>query len=199
MDNYVAIVFNNVDAATDGLHELWKLDLRGDITVHGAAVLHRDRYGYIQVATKHTDPGLRTAIGIGVGALLGALAGPVGVAAGVAGASTIVAGTAAGIGAATGGVIGLTADAVKSGEHEEAAYESGFVLDRGQSAVIAEISEDWTTPLDTAMKALGGKIYRRPKGAVRKDSIDPGLGTYPDYPYYPYHLYPYDYDPYWAA
>ena len=187
-DNYIAVVFDDDKEASDALHELWRLDSIGDITVHGAAVLHRDKFGYVQVATKQTDPGLRTAIGVGVGALLGALAGPIGAAAG----ASIAAGTAAGIGAAAGGVVGLTADTVKAGEHEEAAYESGFVLNEGQSAVVAEVSEDWTTPVDTAMTRLGGIVFRRPKGSVRGDSLSPD----PYYPYYPYYLYPYDYDPY---
>lgn len=187
MDKYIAAVFDSEAKATEGLHALWDLDVRGDITVHGAAVIHRDEYGYVQVATKSTDPGLRTALGVGIGALLGALAGPVGVAAGIAGASSIAVGAAAGIGAAAGGAVGVTADAIKSGEHEEAAYETGFVLARGQSAVIAEISEDWEAPVNTALQTIGGKIYRRPKSDVRDDSL---FGSaYEDY------LYPYDYEP----
>ena len=188
MDNYVSVVFDNDRDAAAALHELWRLDGAGDITVHGAAVLQRDKFGYVQVATKQTDPGLRTAIGVGVGALLGALAGPIGAAAG----ASIAAGTAAGVGAAAGGVVGLTADAVKSGEHEEAARESGFVLRDGQSAVVAEVSEDWTEPIDTVMTRRGGTIFRRPKRDIRDASWD---GGYPYYPY-PYYLYPYDYDPY---
>ena len=184
MNNYIAVVFDNDNKAFDGLHELWKLDDRGDITVHGAAVIHRDSYGHVEVATKRTDPGVRTAVGIGLGALLGALAGPIGAAAG----ASVAVGTAAGIGAAAGGAVGLTADAVKSGEHEQAAFESGFVMKPGQSAVIAEISEDWTTPVDTAMARLGGVVFRRDKSAVRDDSM--WGGDYADY------MYPYDYDPY---
>ena len=183
MDNYIAVVFNSDQEAFSGLHALWNLDSRGDVTVHGAAVIHRDDLGYIQVATKQTDPGLRTAVGVGIGALLGALAGPIGAAAG----ASIAAGTAAGIGAAVGGVAGLTADTIKSGEHEQAAYESGFVLNRGQSAVVAEVSEDWTTPIDTEMTRLGGIVFRRPKGTVLNDSFNDD--------YYANYLYPYDYDP----
>src|SRR5271167_3444320 len=104
MDNYIAVVFSNDQQAADGLHELWNLDALGQITVHGAAVLHRDDLGYIHVATKQTDPGLRTAVGIGLGALLGALAGPIGVAAGAAAAAAV--GTGAAIGATAGGVVG---------------------------------------------------------------------------------------------
>lgn len=186
MDNYIAVVFNNDQHAADGLHQLWNLDALGQVTVHGAAVLHRDDLGYIHVATKQTNPGLRTAVGIGLGALLGALAGPIGVA---AGAATAAAATGAGIGAAAGGVVGLTADAVKSGEHEEAAFQSGLVIHNNESAVIAEVSEDWTTTIDEAMKRLGGKVYRRPKGTVLNDSFTDD--NYADY------LYPYDYVPYY--
>jgi len=186
MDNYVAVVFDTEQEASDGLHTLWKLDALGDVTVHGAAVIRRDNLGYVQVATKETNPGLRTAVGVGIGALLGALAGPIGSAAG----ATIAAGTAAGVGAATGGVIGLTADAIKSGEHEQAAYETGFVLKPGQSAVVAEVSEDWTTPIDTAMTRIGGTVFRKPKSDVNSDSFDGD--------YYDDYLYPYDYDPYYA-
>jgi uncharacterized membrane protein len=186
MDNYIAVVFNSDQEAFSGLHALWNLGSRGDVTVHGAAVIHRDDLGYIQVATKHTDPGLRTAVGVGIGALLGALAGPIGAAAG----ASIAAGTAAGIGAAAGGFAGLTADAIKSGEHEQAAYESGFVLNPGQSAVVAEVSEDWTTPIDTEMTRLGGIVFRRPKGTVLNDSFNDD--------YYANYLYPYDYDPRFA-
>ena len=187
MDNYLAIVFDSDEKAFEGLHALWNLDSSGDITVHGAAVIHRDEYGHVDVATKQTDPGVRTLVGAGIGALLGALAGPIGSAAGIAGAASIAAGTAAGVGAAAGGAAGLTADAVKAGEHDEAAYETGFVMKPGQAAVIAEDSEDWTTPVDTAMKPLGGTVYRRSKSAVRDSSF---FGDdYSDY------LYPYDYQP----
>lgn len=185
MDNYIAIVVDNDTKAYDGLHSLWNLDANGDITVHGAAVIHRDSTGYVDVATKDTDPGARTAIGVGIGALLGALAGPIGAAAG----ATIAAGTAAGIGAAAGGLAGLTADAVKADEHDQAAFETSFVLPSGKSAVIAEVSEDWTTPVDTLATRIGGIVFRRAKGDIRGDSWN---ADYSDY------LYPYDYQPVFA-
>lgn len=187
MDNYIAIVFDTDSAAFAGLHALWNLDDSSEITVHGAAVIHRDAYGHVDVATKQTNPGLRTAVGVGIGALLGALAGPIGAAAG----TTIAVGSAAGIGAAAGGIVGLTADTVKSTEHDEAAFEARRVMKPGQAAVVAEISEDWTTPVDSAMARLGGTVYRRDKGDVREQAL---WGSD-----YAADLYPYDYDPYFAA
>lgn len=189
MNNYVTIVFDNDENAYEALHALWKLDGKGDITVHGAAVVHRDRLGYVDVATKDTDAGLRTMLGASVGALLGAIAGPLGSAMGIAGASTIAAGSAAGIGAAAGGAAGLAAEGGKALEQEEAGTESSVVLKPGQAAVIAEVSEDWTTPIDTEMRRLGGKVYRRSVSAVRKASF------FGDDSAYDYYLYPYDYNP----
>jgi len=186
MDNYIAISFESDAKAFDALHELWRLDERGDITVHGAAVIHRDKHGVIDVATKQTYPGLRTAVGIGFGALLGALAGPAGAAAGASVSAATA--TAAGVGAATGAMVGGTVDVVKSGEHAEFAREAGFTMVPGQSAVLAEVSEDWTTPVDTTMGRMGGIVFRRPSDAVN----DATLGW--DYP-----LYPYDYQPVFRA
>ena len=76
MDSYLAIVFENEVQAKEGLHRLWALDTEERITVHGAAVVRRNMNGFVEVATQETDPGARSAIGIGIGALLGALANP---------------------------------------------------------------------------------------------------------------------------
>src|SRR5258708_27017066 len=78
MRNYIAVVFDSSSKAYEALHALWQLDGAAEITVHGAAVIHRDQLGQVQVDTKETHPALGTAVGVGIGALLGALAGPAG-------------------------------------------------------------------------------------------------------------------------
>jgi len=145
-------------------------------------VVHRDNLGQFQVDTKETHPALATAVGVGVGALLGALAGPAGAAFGAAGG--------AGIGAAAGGVSGLVADASRADTRQQAAIETRFVLGNGQSAVLADVSEDWTAPIDDRMRSLGGIVHRRAKSAVEDD-------VWYDESYYPYdyYLYPYEYIP----
>ena len=193
MDKYISIVFNSDEQASEGLHALWKLDKAGEITVHGATVVHRDFLGQVDVSTKKSNVGVRTAIGVGVGAILGALAGPIGVAAG-AGAALAAAGGAGavtGIGAALGGVAGITGDTIKADEHDEASYDSSFDLRSGQAAVVAEVSEDYKGFVDRAMREFGGTITRRDLKAVREDSIWSGQYLYP-YDYYPY------YNPYYA-
>jgi hypothetical protein len=94
---------------------------------------------------------------------------------------------ATGVGALAGATIGATADAVTDDRRENAAYESFFVLKLGQSAVVAEITEDWTNVLDDAMNPLGGTIYRRMNNAANNAAFGPNF--YGDY------LYPYYYEP----
>ena len=174
MDNYVAIVFNSDQDAFEGLHALWRLDLRNDITVHAAAVIRRKEHGEYEVATKRVDEGIRTLAGAAIGALIGALGGPAGIAAG----------------AGAGAIAGVTADTVEYGERDEAAYESGLVMKLGQAAVLAEVSEPSTTALDALAKEQRGTVYRRRKSDVRNASM---FGDeYID------KMLPYDYDPQFA-
>src|SRR5258707_11124374 len=80
MHNYIALIFNDTGKAYKALHALWQMDGEGDITVHGATVVHRNNWGEFQVDTKETEPAMATAFGVAIGALLGALAGPAGAA-----------------------------------------------------------------------------------------------------------------------
>ena len=183
MRNYVAVVFNDTSKAYEGLHELWELDNEAQITVHGTTVVHRDNWGGFQVDTKDTHPALATAVGVGVGALIGALAGPAGAAVGAA--------RGAAIGAASGGAIGVGTDLARGATRDQASAETEFVLDTGQSAVIADESEDSISAIDSRMRNLGGKVYRRSKGDLRDDAWFEDSYLYP----YDYYLYPYEYIP----
>jgi uncharacterized membrane protein len=181
MRNFVTVVFDTAGKAYDGQHALWQLDREGAITVHGTAVLHRDSLGRLVVDTDQTAPPFATALGAGIGALLGALAGPAGAAVGTGGGAAI--------GAAIGGTAGVIADADRAELENQAGFETGFILNRGQHAVIVDVSEDWTTAINERMRHLGGVVHRRSRGDVREDAW---VG--PDYPYYQY-LYPYEYRP----
>jgi len=80
-------------------------------------------------------------------------------------------------------------DLDRADTREEAADETGFVLGAGQSAVIADVSEDWTTPIDRAMQKLGGKIYRRARSefvttpgsrqSIHTDTTSIRMSTFP--------------------
>jgi hypothetical protein len=49
MRNYIAMVFKNESKAHEGLRELWDLDARTDITLHGTKTVHRDWLGHFHV------------------------------------------------------------------------------------------------------------------------------------------------------
>ena len=180
MHNYIAVIFNDTGKAYEGLHALWQLDGEGDITVHGASVVHRNDWGEFQVDTKETQPALATAVGVGMGALLGALAGPAGAAVGAAGGAAI--------GAAAGGAVGLGTDLARADTRDQATDETAFVLNAGQSAVIADVSEDSTLPIDSRMRELGGIVRRRAWSTLHDDAW---FGEYIPGSY----LYPYEYIP----
>lgn len=184
MNTYIAVVSSSDDKAHQALCKLWHLDEEGLLTVHGAAAVRRDERGHIRVADRNSDLGMRTAIGVGVGALLGLLAGPVGVAARVAGAAALSVGAATGVGALAGAAVGATADAVTETRRENAAYESFFTLHHGQSAVVAEVSEDWTQVLDDAMRPMGGTIYRRMNNAATNAAFGANYDNGYLHPYY---------------
>jgi uncharacterized membrane protein len=190
MRNFVTVVFEDTGKAYKGLHSLWRLDEAGEITVHGTAVVHRDDAGRFEVDSKETHPVFATTVGVGIGALLGALAGPAGVAIGVAGGAAI--------GGATGAVIGGAVDLERSETRQQAEVEAGFVLGRGQSAVIADVSEDSTSAIDTPMRSLGGTVHRRAKTSLKDDAaLDDGFYPYDDY-LYPYEYIPSRYSPYYG-
>jgi uncharacterized membrane protein len=178
--NYVAVIFDGTTRAYQGLHALWQMDAAGAITVHGTAVVHRNAAGQFQIDSKQTHPAFATAVGVGVGALLGALAGPAGAAAGAAEGAVM--------GAAVGGAIGLGGDMIRADSREEAFDATALVLNSGQSAVIADLSEDSTYPVNNRMRDLAGQVRRRAASTLREDAE---FGAYLPSRY----LYPYEYLP----
>ncbi|MBV8489867.1 MAG: hypothetical protein JO199_04990 [Candidatus Eremiobacteraeota bacterium] len=77
MNTYVAVVVGDRAKAYEALHGLWELDARGDLTVQGAVVVSRDRWGHIDVRhpANHRSSG-EPDLGVGIGLLLGSLASP---------------------------------------------------------------------------------------------------------------------------
>ena len=76
-------------------------------------------------------------------------------------------GTGVGVGLAVGGAADL--DNARIGD--DFIEDVTKVLLPNTVAVVAEIEEDWTTPVDTRMEAIGGSIFRRALSDVR-DTVD---------------------------
>ena len=85
---------------------------------------------------------------MGVGALIGGL---IGLIAGPAGAA---------VGFGTGALVGGLNDLRDAGIGADFLETVWARLAPSQTAVVADIDEDWVTPLDTRMEALGGTVIR---------------------------------------
>ena len=151
MDRMLVVVFDNEAEAYQGRSALRDLDRRGDVTVYSAAVLAKRADGTTFVR-EDDDPGIAgTVIGSSLGSLIGLLGGPVGMA----------------VGATAGLALGVGADL------DHARIGADFIddvtkqLSPNKAAVVAEIEEDWTTPVDSLMESLGGTVFRRSLSEVR--------------------------------
>jgi uncharacterized membrane protein len=155
MDKMLVAAFDTEKDAYKGLDALKDLDERGDITLYATAVLIRDPSGAVKVKQSADEGPVSTAVGMLTGAVVGLLGGPVGVAAG----------------ATVGGLTGLVFDMESSGVNIDFLDEVSEVLAPGKSAVLAEIDEDWVTPIDTKIGQLGGQVFRRPRYEVVEDQL----------------------------
>jgi len=155
MNRMLVVVFDNEAKAYEGKQTLWQLDAEGSVSVYASSVVARNPDGSVEV--KQEDPGLLgTLTGTPVGALIGLIGGP----------------TGAAIGAAAGLAAGMFTDLdnARIGDDFIDDVQKGLV--RGQAALVAEVEEDWTTPVDSRMEALGGRVFRRALSDVHDAAND---------------------------
>src|SRR5258708_11672443 len=146
MDRMLVVVFNTESDAYEGKKALLHLDSEGSISVYAYAVLAKHADGR-ETIKQGDDPGpIGTLIGTSLGSLIGLLGGPVGMAVGAA----------AGLGG------GMVADVHNARVGDDFLFDVQKTLLPNKVAVVAEIDEDWTTPVDTRMEAIGGNRFRRP-------------------------------------
>jgi uncharacterized membrane protein len=144
MSKFVVVVFSDEPQAYNGARALKELDSEGSLTLYGMAVLAKDAKGAVAIRQAVDIGPLGTALGAVVGGLIGVIGGPVGALAGAAG----------------GAWMGAIGDLFNYGVGADFVSTVSDELAPGNAAIIAEIGEDWTTPLDTRMEALGGTVMR---------------------------------------
>jgi uncharacterized membrane protein len=145
MDRMLVVVFNDEKTAFEGSRALQQLDADGSIAVYAGAVLVKNPDGTTDVKEGNEAAPWGTLAGTAVGSIIGILGGPAGVA----------------IGAATGALVGALPDLDNARVGSDFLDDVGKTLTPGKVAVVAEIDEEWTTPVDTRMEALGGYVFRR--------------------------------------
>jgi uncharacterized membrane protein len=147
----LVVVFDTEVKAYDGKSALQQLENEGSIAVFAHAVVAKNANGTATVKLGDDSGPFGTLVGTSLGSLIGLLGGPAGLA----------------IGATVGLLAGSTADL------NNARIGSDFVDDvtrellPGKFALLAEVREDWTTPVDVRMEEIGGKVFRRSLADVK--------------------------------
>jgi uncharacterized membrane protein len=155
MDRMLVVVFDTETKAYEGKKALQQLENEGSIVTYAYAVIGKNAQGDVKVK-QGDDPGpLGTLVGTSLGSLIGVLGGPTGLA----------------IGALAGMVAGSTADLDNARVGDDFIDDVAKKLTPTKFAVVAEIQEDWTTPVDSRMEAIGGTVFRRALSDV-KDMVD---------------------------
>ncbi len=152
MDRMLVVVFDNESKAYEGKKALLQLDSEGSISVYAYAVLAKQADGTATVKQGDDSGPVGTLLGTSFGSLIGLLGGPVGLA----------------IGAAAGFAVGGAADLNNAGIGEDFIDDVTKTLLPNRVALVAEIDEDWTAPLDTRMEAIGGSVFRRALSEVKQ-------------------------------
>lgn len=143
MSKLVVTTFDSEAKAYEGTRALNELHAQGDLTLYGMAVITKDAGGKLSVK-EGPDALAGTAVGSLVGALVGVLGGPAGVI----------------VGMTTGMLLGSISDLLDIGVGADFLDKVSRDLAPGKAAVIAEVDEDWVTPLNTRMEAIGASVER---------------------------------------
>jgi uncharacterized membrane protein len=144
MEKMLVVIFDDETKAYEGSRTLNQLDSEGNITIHAEAVISKNADGTLAVKQGDGDFPVRTVSGTAIGSLIGLLGGPVGLAAG----------------ALAGTMAGSVADLFVAGVDSDFLTEVSDVLTPGKYAIVADISEEWVTPVDTRMEELNGFVFR---------------------------------------
>jgi uncharacterized membrane protein len=145
MDRMLVVVFDSESKAYEGKKALERLDDEGSINLYAYAVLAKQADGTTTVKQGDDVGPVGTLVGTSVGSLIGLLGGPAGLA----------------IGAAAGAAGGSVFDLHNARIGDDYLDDVKKAVTPGKFAVVAQVDEDWTTPVDTSMEPLGGTVYRR--------------------------------------
>ena len=160
----IVATFEERDQAYETAREIERLG-EGVVDVKSVTILQKDLLGNVtELDAKGVASAWGTIGGGAVGVLLGALVGSVAGPAGTAAGATVGAGAAAG--GLLGGTLGATVDIADTGLKADYVTAVSSILVPGHTAIVAEVEEYSTQPVDDAVWRHGGVIVRHPISAV---------------------------------
>lgn len=144
--NVLAVTFPQEANAYEAFARLKELDTRGDIGLHGVAVVAREDDGKLAEKEEYEEDNYEGTVGGGlVGLLIGVLGGPVGVL----------------VGGVTGVLVGSLFDLDDDDETDSALGELSKAIRVGPPALLADVSEPGPEAIDAVMAHLNGTVLRR--------------------------------------
>lgn len=162
MEKMVVVVFDSESKVYEGTNALSQLNREGSITVHAESVIKKNAEGKTVVLKTKDEFPVASLGGTAIGSLIGLLGGPYGVV----------------IGAASGTIVGATSDLYNSGVNADFVDEVSSKLIPGTYAVVADINEEWVTPLDVKMEQLDGLVFRTARHNVEADQLSSEIAAY---------------------
>jgi len=147
MEKMLVIVFDDETKAYEGSRALAELDQEGSIAIYAESVIQKRKDGSVDLKETEAEFPVGVIGGTAIGSLIGLLGGPIGL----------------GLGAAFGATAGAIGDLYTAGVDEDFLADVAAQLTPGKFAVLADISEEWVTPLDTKMEKIGGVVIRTAK------------------------------------
>jgi uncharacterized membrane protein len=156
IDRMLVVVFDDEGKAYQGKNALRALGNEGSISVYALAVIAKNADGTVTVKETEEAPPLGLIFGMPLGSVIGLLGGPAGFA----------------IGTGAGLIAGVASDLHYARIDEDFLDDVKKHLLPTKFAVVAEIEEDWTTPVDTRMEAIGGTVFRRALSEVKQTIHD---------------------------
>jgi uncharacterized membrane protein len=156
MDKMLVVVFDSELKAYEGSRALQELQQEGSLNVYAKSVIVRDDSGKVTVKQQGDTGPMGTAVGLLTGSLIGLLGGPIGLA----------------LGMSAGTMGGMVYDLIHLGVGDDFLQEAKQSLKPGKAAVVAEVWEEWTIPVDTCMEKLGGTVLRRSRREFQDAQIE---------------------------
>ena len=145
MERMLVVVFDSETQAYEGSSALHQLEQEGNLSIYAGAVVVKTRTAPPASARPRTS----------------APSAPCWERRSAASSGCSVDRSAVAVGAVSGLALGGLFDLDNVRVGQDFIDEVSASLTPTKVAVIAEVDEEWTTPTDTRMEALGGKVYRR--------------------------------------
>lgn len=156
MNKFVVVVFPDEKSAYEGVHALQDLHENGSVSLFALSVVYRDPSGNLSIKQQVDSGPLGLGVGALVGGLIGLFGGPAGAAVGVAG----------------GALVGSWRDFIHAEVSDDFLEGIQNELGARKYAVVAEVAEEWTTPINVRMEQVGGTVVREPRAAFVDELIE---------------------------